>query len=146
MTVFNSIKNKNIDEFAEWLDENCSSDYAPWWKYWDENYCNKCEPIESTTKNYFGYTVEYAYCELNNNCRFFKDRENIPDNKQIIKMWLESELSNGDTETNDMVMCKDCKHIMYLDCYGECSQACKGIVRPNDSCEYGIRRDMEESK
>lgn len=91
MKVFDSIKNKNIDELAEWLDEYCDFDSAPWWKYWDENYCSKCESIESESANDFGYAAEYAYCELNGNCRFFKDMKEIPDSKQIIKMWLESE-------------------------------------------------------
>lgn len=91
MKVFDSIKNKNIDELAEWLDEHCDFDGALHWKWWDENYCKKCEPIETNSPNFFGYPAECAYCEINNNCRFFKDMEDIPDNKQIIKMWLESE-------------------------------------------------------
>lgn len=38
------------------------------------------------------------------------------------------------------VKCKDCKHLMYSDCYGECSQGYKGIVQPDDSCKYGERK------
>lgn len=96
MTVFDKIKNKNIDEFAEWLDEYCVCDTAPWWKWWDENYCKKCEPINIETTNVFGYEIgECAYCEVNGNCEFFKDMEEIPNSKQIIKMWLESEKENG---------------------------------------------------
>lgn len=90
MKVFDSIKNKNIDELAEWFDEYYDFDSAPWWKWWDENYCSKCEPIETEYPNAFGYEIECAYCELNGNCQFFKEADNIPDSKQIIKMWLES--------------------------------------------------------
>lgn len=90
MTVFDNIKNKNIDEFAEWLDEHCNFDDAPWWEWWDGNYCNKCEPIE-IENNAFGYTLDYAYCEISGNCKFFKDMKEIPNSKQIIKMWLKSE-------------------------------------------------------
>lgn len=90
MTVFEKIKNKNIDELVDWIDEHFDFDNAPYWRWWDENYCKRCEPIESDFPNAFGYTTECAYCELNGNCRFFKDTEDIPDNKQIIKMWLES--------------------------------------------------------
>ena len=90
MKVFDSIKSKNIDELAEWLDKHCDFDSALWWKYWDKNYCNKCESVVTGT-NVFGYPLEHAYCEINNNCRFFKDMDDIPDSKQIIKMWLESE-------------------------------------------------------
>jgi hypothetical protein len=91
MKVFDSIKNKNIDELADWLDEHCDFDSALWWKWWDENYCNKCESIKTESTNIFGHKIECAYCELNRNCKFFKDMDDIPNSKQIIKMWLESE-------------------------------------------------------
>lgn len=91
MTVFDNIKNKNIDEFAEWLDKCGVFEDSPWHKYWNENYCHKCEPeigrILGTDRD-----TEFAWCELHNKCKFFKDMEDIPDNKQIIKMWLESEV------------------------------------------------------
>ena len=90
MTVFDCIKNKNIDELADWINEHFAFDNAPYWHFWDENYCNKCESIETGT-NVFGYPLMQAYCELTNNCRFFKDKKGIPNDKQIIKMWLESE-------------------------------------------------------
>lgn len=88
MTVFEKIKNKNIDELAEWLAEHCLCDTAPWWDFWNENYCKKCKPIKRNNGR-----MEYAYCELNHNCKFFKEMEVVPDIKQMIKMWLESELN-----------------------------------------------------
>ena len=95
MKIFDSIINKNIDELAEWLDEHCDFDGALWWKWCDKNYCGECEPIESESTNVFGYPIgECAYCEINGNCRFFKEMEEIPNSKQIIKMWLESESEN----------------------------------------------------
>lgn len=42
--------------------------------------------------------------------------------------------------TNEPVHCKDCQHIMFSDCYGECTKCHLGIVRPDDSCEFGERR------
>lgn len=42
-----------------------------------------------------------------------------------------------------VVRCKDCKHLMFSDMYGECSQAHMGIVRPDDFCSYGERKDEE---
>lgn len=33
-----------------------------------------------------------SYCELNGNCKFFPDLDEVPDNKKIIKMWLETEI------------------------------------------------------
>lgn len=89
MTVFDSIKNKNIDELAEWLDKHCNFDSAPWWKHWDENYCNKCEAVVFSDDE--GDETKFAYCEHYGNCRFFKEMEDMPDNKQTIKLWLESE-------------------------------------------------------
>ena len=39
-----------------------------------------------------------------------------------------------------VVRCKDCKHLMFSDCYGECSRGYMGIVSPNDYCSYGERK------
>ena len=44
----------------------------------------------------------------------------------------------------EVVRCKDCKHLMFSDMYGECSQAHMGIVRPDDFCSYGERKDEKE--
>ena len=85
MTVFEKFKSKNIDELAEWLDEYCMFDDAPWIHWWDKNYCNNCDGIWDDINC-------YAWCELNDDkCKFFQDMDYMPDNKQIIKMWLESE-------------------------------------------------------
>ena len=49
-----------------------------------------------------------------------------------------------DTPTTDaisVVHCKDCKYLIFSDMYGECSQAHLGIVRPDDFCSYGERKD-----
>ena len=40
-----------------------------------------------------------------------------------------------------VVRCKDCKHLMFSDCYGECSKAYLGIVSPNDYCSHGERSE-----
>lgn len=37
----------------------------------------------------------------------------------------------------DIVYCKDCKHLMFSDCYAECEKAYKGIVAPYDYCNKG---------
>lgn len=91
MTVFDNFKNKNIDELAEWLSEYCSFDQAPYWRWWDKNYCNKCEPeiayLFSSDKE-----SKCAWCELYDKCKFFQDMNEIPDSKEIIKMWLLSEV------------------------------------------------------
>ena len=42
-----------------------------------------------------------------------------------------------------VVHCKDCKPVMFSDCYGECGAARMGIVGPDDFCSYGERRTDE---
>ena len=85
MTVFESFKANNIDELAEWLDKYIVCiDEAPWTLWWDKNYCKKCA---AEVVNF----DEYGYCELHDKCRFFQDMYDVPDNKCVIKLWLESE-------------------------------------------------------
>ena len=43
-----------------------------------------------------------------------------------------------------VVRCKDCKHLMFSDCYGECGAARMGIVNPDDYCSYGERKEVSE--
>lgn len=43
-----------------------------------------------------------------------------------------------------IVHCKDCKHLMFSDMYGECSKGyLSGIVRPEDSCGRGERKEKK---
>lgn len=85
MTVFEKIKSKNIDEFARWYEENCLHDTDPCIKHWDRTYCKNCETI-------FENDLEYAYCEVHDKCRFFPELSSTPSNRQMIKIWLESEI------------------------------------------------------
>lgn len=96
MTIFENFKNKDIDELVDWFSEHCSFDSAPYWHFWDEKYCSKCEPeitcVPDLSKDLNSdIECECAWCELNNKCKFFPNINDIPDEKQIIKMWLESE-------------------------------------------------------
>lgn len=43
-----------------------------------------------------------------------------------------------------VVRCVECKHLVFSDCYiyiGECGKGHRGIVRPDDFCGYGERKD-----
>ena len=42
-------------------------------------------------------------------------------------------------EEENIVLCKDCKYLMFSDCYGECKKGYRGIVNPDDTCEYGVK-------
>lgn len=44
-------------------------------------------------------------------------------------------------DSANAVRCKDCKHLMFSDCYGECSAGYLGIVKPDDFCSRGKRKD-----
>jgi len=106
MTNLEKIKNMDLDQLAEWLDKHGMFDHSPWNDWWDKNYCSKCEPIEchyADAKEKLGIepyfhddTVECAYCELADEsgitrCRFFPDMNDVPNNVEVIKMWLEKE-------------------------------------------------------
>lgn len=86
MKVFDNIKSKNINELAEWLDKYGAFDNSPWSEWFDKNYCSKCG-VETR----YDDNNEYSWCELYNYCRFFDDMYDMPDNKEVIQMWLESE-------------------------------------------------------
>ena len=96
MTRFEKIKSMTIDEFAEWLDKYGAFDNeVPWMDWWDKTYCQNCESVMAHVL-YFNDDKEYecSWCELNGYCKFFQDMDDIPDIKQIIKLWLESEVGN----------------------------------------------------
>ena len=46
----------------------------------------------------------------------------------------------GVSDRVEVVRCKDCKHLEFSDCYGECGKGYLGIVRPDCYCCYGERR------
>lgn len=97
MTVFEDIHSKNIDELVEWLDKNGAFDNTPWLKWYDKNYCRNCESviygsIIDCYGNYYSSEHEFAWCELHGNCRYFDNMKKIPDRKQTIRLWLESEI------------------------------------------------------
>ena len=101
MINFERLQSMSIDELAEWLDKNCMFDNSPWLNSFNEKYCEKCESIkckyvdaeEKLGITPFSYSgeIECTYCELENKCRFFQELEDVPDNKEMIKMWLEEE-------------------------------------------------------
>lgn len=45
-----------------------------------------------------------------------------------------------------MVRCRECKHLMFSDCYGECGKGHMGIVNPDDFCSYGKRREEQDDE
>ena len=95
---FSYIKDMSIDELTDWLDKYGQFDDSPWMNWFNENYCKKCESIKCKVDEkdalWPGYTMDCAYCELEKKCKYFPQLDNIPDNKNIIKMWLMQEYTN----------------------------------------------------
>ena len=90
MTQFENFKNMKLEELAAWLDVYGEFDNSPWMQWWDENFCDKCESIRMSYPNTPHITFPVAWCELEHKCKFFQDRDDMPSNKEIITMWLNS--------------------------------------------------------
>ena len=46
----------------------------------------------------------------------------------------------------EVVRCKDCKYLMFSDCYGECGKGHMGIVSTYDFCSYGERKEGADNE
>ena len=80
-----------IDELASWLSKHGDFDSSPWMEWFDRNLCANCEPEEVYVADLGGRKMTCAWCELHHKCKYFQDMAEIPDNEEIIKLWLESE-------------------------------------------------------
>ncbi len=91
-TVFDKFKSMSIDELTDWLNQYSQLDSIPWIEWWNKNYCIKCDAVTAFVPDY-GRELDFSWCELNDKCKFFQDLDDVPDDKMIIKMWLESEVN-----------------------------------------------------
>ena len=91
MNNFAKLKLMDIDNLAEWLDQNVAFDGAPYMFWFDQKYCKNCDSIvckyEDGTREF-----DCSYCEINDKCRFFPELKKAPDSLEIVKMWLEAEV------------------------------------------------------
>ena len=98
ITWFEKLKLMDIEELASWLDKHGQVNNSPWMKQFNKMYCNKCTPeygyaTDCTGEYEWSVPCEYSWCELNDfKCKFFPDMEEAPDNKDMIKMWLQTEV------------------------------------------------------
>lgn len=102
MTNFENLKKMSLEDFAEWLDKHGMFDGSPWLNDFNKKYCEKCESVEikyTDAKKKLGLepfyeeSFECAFCELVDEngvkrCRFFPELDDVPDNKEMIEMWL----------------------------------------------------------
>lgn len=91
MTNYERITHMRVDEMAKWIDEHGMFDNSPWMSWFDQKYCKNCPDIIC---KYVDDSREFpcSYCEVYNTCKFFQNLDDVPDNKMIIKMWLESSI------------------------------------------------------
>ena len=104
MNNFEKLKSMSAEELAEWLDI-LHYDNTPWLQWFDSKYCSQCSPVVVTREEYkdkfgcsgYGDTVECAYCEWENNCKFFLEMDEAPSRTDILKMWFIEEVENEET-------------------------------------------------
>lgn len=91
MKIFDKVKTMNIDELAEFLEKMFLREEGPWDNWFAKKYCNveNCPSIKCECTGEFKGTVDCAWCELNDGCKFFP-KDDFGE-KLIIKLWLESE-------------------------------------------------------
>lgn len=91
ITNFEKIKLMSIEELTDLLCKYDSFENPPWSTWWNTNYCQQCESVMAFVP-YLNGEHECAWCEVNGRCRFFQELNEVPSLKDIIKMWLESEV------------------------------------------------------
>ena len=91
MTNYECITLMSVDEMAEWIDKYGMFDNSPWMSWFDCRYCKRCPNVMC---HYLDSEYEFhcSYCELEGKCKYFPDLDEVPDNKMIIKMWLETSI------------------------------------------------------
>lgn len=68
----------------------------------------------------------------------------IPEGRQVcIICGLKTNYKQSTADAVEVVRCKNCKHLMFSDFYGECSKGYMGIVSPDDYCSRGERKGGE---
>lgn len=92
MRIYDVFRNMSIDQLADWLDEHGVFDESPWMKWFNDTYCAKCENVMCHYPE-SAHEFPVFYCELEHKCRFFPDMDHEPDNREIIKMWLNLEFT-----------------------------------------------------
>ena len=91
MTGFEKFKSMNEEELASWIDKYGQFDNSPWMTWFDKLYCSNCESIICHYKD-SSREFPCAWCELEHKCKFFPEMKETPDNKDMIKMWLQTEV------------------------------------------------------
>lgn len=100
-TIYDYIKEMQVDKLAEYLEKLNWEDNAPWDKWFNEKYCDNCPVLSVPWAEYWerepdeynkDETIECSYCEYKKRCKFFPDNSpyGIPEEVDIIKLYLNS--------------------------------------------------------
>lgn len=90
MTNKEKLQSLSLEDLTDWLNAHGEPDNAPWMRWFDDNYCAKCESEIMVFAN--NRKVGCAFCENHNYCRFLGESVGIAaDTRTIIKMWLEEQ-------------------------------------------------------
>lgn len=98
MNQYDYITSLNKEQLIDWLDTYADSDISPWRRWFDENYCSKCEPIKCSyaeceklnIKPFYKSNLICSYCEWEKKCKYFPDLEEVPNSRKMIELWLET--------------------------------------------------------
>lgn len=90
MTNLENIRKMSAEALAQYLGALGSLETSPWMVWWNKRYCNECESVK-TYVPYLDKEADCAFCELENQCRFFPELSEGPDIDQIIVLWLKAE-------------------------------------------------------
>lgn len=101
MNIYEKIKSMQIEELTDWIEKYGQFDDSPWVNYFSSCYCENCEAIECEQDE---KTELYSYCELHDSCKFFPNLNHAPELKDMIKLWLESEVKDPVKETTSTTM------------------------------------------
>lgn len=80
MTNHEYLKSLSVEEMSQWLNSFDSYEEAPWTLWFNKTYCQECDSEDHPISHH-----ECAFCEINDNCRFF---DYYPSPEDTIKLWL----------------------------------------------------------
>ena len=86
MTNKEKLQSLSLDDLTDWLYAHGKLENTPWMKWFDTNYCSKCESEIVVLANH--RKVECAFCEHHNYCQFLGESVDIADAHTVIKLWL----------------------------------------------------------
>ena len=101
MNNFEKLQSMSIEELAAWLDESGAIDSSPWFEDFNNKYCANCESVicqYEDAEKALGFEpifsedgIDCAHCEIYKKCRYFPDMTEVPDGKEMARLWLEAE-------------------------------------------------------